>query len=293
MVKIALLGTGAMGTRIGQNFLTAQHSIVVYNRNADKLLPLVDMGAETAPTPKAAAAQADIVISMVTDDNASQNIWLTPDTGAIHGLQAGAIALESSTLTVEWTKTLASKIEQRGAELLDAPVLGSRPQAEAKKLIYLVGGSAERFQQIEPLLLTTAARALHLGSVGQGMTMKLAANALFGMQVAAMAEILGFLSKQGMKPEEAMSCLAKLPIISPAAQAAAGLMMANQHAPLFPIDLVEKDLRYAIDAAQKVNASVPTVTAIQAIYRRAIAQGHGADNITGVAQLYWSGSERG
>jgi 3-hydroxyisobutyrate dehydrogenase len=285
--KIAILGCGAMGSRMAQNLLNANYPVVVYNRTAAKVQSLIDRGALYAATPKAAAAQAEIIISMVTDDDVSSSIWLDPETGALSGLRQDQIAIESSTLTIGWTRELANTIEQRGAMFLDAPVVGSRPQVEAGKLIYLVGGKAEVLEQVQPILLSAGGAVVqHLGAIGQGMAMKLAVNTLFGVQVAALAEILGLLDKQGIDNVKAMECLGELPVTSLAAKMAGSLMVANNHAPLFPIGLVEKDFRYVMQTAQTENAPMPVATAIHHIYQEAIDKGFGDNNITGVVQLF-------
>ncbi len=281
---VALLGLGAMGTRIAQNLLNAGYPLVVYNRTPERAAALIEQGATYAQTPKAAAIQADVVISMVTDDEASREVWLHPDTGAVQSLQKGKIAIASSTLTVDWTQTLATQIQQTGAAFLDAPVVGSRPQAEAGKLIYLVGGETATRQQVEPIL-SISGSVQAIGGIGQGMAMKLAVNALFAIQVAALAESLATLTRQGFTLAEAMGCLGNLPIISPAAKGAGSLIVANQTAPLFPIHLVDKDLRYAEAAATATATELPLTIAAQQVFERAIAAGYGAQNITAIAQL--------
>ncbi len=287
MKRIAVLGSGAMGSRMVQNLLNAQYPVVVYNRTESKVSSLLEKGAVYAATPRDAAEQADIVIGMVTDNDVSRKIWLDPETGAALGLSKNQIAIESSTLAVDWTRELAAELSSRGAAFLDAPVVGSRPQAEAGKLIYLVGGEAGTLAQVQSVLLAAGASAIHhVGSVGQGMAMKLAVNALFGIQVAALAEMMGMLSKDGITPERTMECLNDLPVISPAAKGAGDLMVKSHHAPMFPIELVEKDFRYVIQTAQVFEASTPASTAIHDVYQEAIARGHGSENITGIAQLF-------
>lgn len=286
MTRVALLGTGAMGSRLAQNLLHAEHELIVYNRTADRLKPLLEQGAIQAATPKAAAEQADVAICMVTDDESSRQIWLAPETGAIHGLSPDTIAIECSTLTVAWAQELAAAILKQGADFLDAPVVGSRPQADAGKLIALVGGDAATLDRVEAVLLSAGVGTIHpVGKTGQGMAMKLAVNALFGIQVAALAEIIGMLSQGGIPPEKAMTVLGELPILSPAAKLAGNLMISGNHAPLFPIELVEKDFRYAIETAQAGNAEMPVSQGTREVYRRAIAAGLGGDNITGIIQL--------
>ncbi|MEM6452432.1 MAG: NAD(P)-dependent oxidoreductase [Cyanobacteria bacterium P01_D01_bin.105] len=287
MIRVALLGAGAMGSRLAQNLLQAQYALIAYNRTADRVKPLISQGAVYAATPKAAAEQADIVISMVTDNESSRAVWLDPDVGAVLGLRAGSIAIESSTLTVDYTYELAATLTQQNVAFLDAPVVGSRPQAEAKKLIYLVGGEAETLNQVRMVLSSAGAGAIYrVGEIGQGMAMKLAVNALLGIQVAAVAEIIGMLSKRGIPGNQAMALLGDLPILSPAVKLAGNLMMTGDHAPLFPIELVEKDFRYAIATAQTCGAEIPISTVLRDVYQRAIAAGYGNTNITGITQLF-------
>lgn len=170
---------------------------------------------------------------------------------------------------------------------LDAPVVGSRPQADSGNLIYLVGGQAETLQQAENILLSAgAAKILHVGDIGQAMAMKLAVNALFGIQVAALAEILGVMRKNGLELEKAIQCLSELPVINPSAKNAANLMLMQNHTPMFPINLVEKDFRYLIETALYVDAPTPASAAVCNIYLDAIALGYGGDHITGVARLF-------
>ncbi|MEM7648047.1 MAG: NAD(P)-dependent oxidoreductase [Cyanobacteria bacterium P01_A01_bin.70] len=285
MSRIAVLGTGAMGSRIAQNLLNAQHSVVVYNRTAERVQSLVQQGAKFAATPRTAAAEADMVISMVTDDQASRSVWLDADIGAAQAVSEAAIAIESSTLTVEWVKELGAALHQQGTDFLDAPMVGSRPQAEAGKLTYLVGGDAATLARSQAVLSDAGAARVHaVGAVGQGTAMKLAVNALFGIQVAALAEVLNGLAQQGLSHDAALACLGELPIMSPAAKLAAELMRANTHAPLFPISLVEKDFRYGVQSAQAVKAKTPITAAVGEVYRTAIAQGYADDNITGIIQ---------
>ena len=286
MTRVALLGTGAMGSRLAQNLLHAQHELMVYNRTVDRLKPLLDQGVSHAATPKTAAEQADIVICMVTDDKSSRQIWLAPETGAAHGLSQDTIAIECSTLTVAWTQELAGVIRSRGADFLDAPVVGSRPQAEAGKLIALVGGEAATLARAEAVLLSAGVGTIHpVGKTGQGMAMKLAVNALFGIQVAALAEAVTLLNRSGIPLEDAMTLLGSLPILSPAAKLAGSLMISGNHAPLFPIELVEKDFRYVLETAQAGNTEMPVSQVTCEVYQRAIAAGFGSDNITGIIQL--------
>src|SRR5579864_5429565 len=168
MAKIAFLGLGAMGSRMAGNLLKAGHAVTVWNRDPSKVTPLAALGAVIAGTPKAAVPGAEIVIAMVRDDGASQRVWLDPESGALGGVGRQAIAIESSTLTVGWVKTLSAAAAGRGVSFLDAPVVGSRPQAEAAELTFLAGGDSSVLARAEPVLRVMGSAVHHVGSSGAG-----------------------------------------------------------------------------------------------------------------------------
>lgn len=286
MTNIAFLGMGAMGTRIANHLLAAGHALHVWNRTPERCQPLVAQGATAHGSPKAAAQAADVVIAMVADDEASRQVWLDKAAGAIYGLNETAIALEYSTLTPGWSQALAQVMCDRNHPFLAAPVVGSRPQAEAGQLIQLVGGEAVTLASVQPILAHHSAAIHHVGDASASMALKLAINTLFGIQVAALGEILGLLGKTGMTPTTAIDWLNQMPTTSPALKGIGNLMSAQTYAPLFPIDLVEKDFRYAQALAHATDSNVPAIDAVRSIYQNAQQAGYGTDNIAGVAQLY-------
>lgn len=285
-MKIAFIGLGAMGSRMARNLLDAGHELVVYSRNAERTKPLAGMGARAAGTPRKAATDAEMVISMVTDDAASRAVWMDANDGAIHGLREDALAVTSSTLTLDWTLELSEEVASLGGEFLDAPVAGSRPQAEAQKLIFFVGGNTSAFERALPVLQEMGGAIHHVGAVGQGMLLKLVINAMFGIQVAAIGELLGLIDGAGLDREKTVGILNEVPVISPAIKGITGLMLARQYTPMFPIDLVEKDFRNVLATASSLGVETPTTAAVRDVYADAITKGFGGDNIAGVAQLF-------
>lgn len=286
MPTIAFLGLGAMGARMAVRLLDADHTLVVYNRTSDRARPLVAQGATLAATPREAATEADIVISMVRDDKASRALWLDETTGALHSLRPGTIAVESSTLSPAWVTTLGNTVAERGAGFLDAPVVGSRPHAEGGNLTFLIGGEADVLDRIHNVLDVLSAAIHHIGPVGAGTTMKLAVNALFATQAAALAEVLGTLEQTGLNRHDAVTLLNTLPITSPAAARLGTLMAERSFAPNFPIHLVVKDLQYATQYAQDVGIDSGVIDAVRSAFVEAAGNGHGDDDIVGIAQLY-------
>ena len=286
MNTIAILGLGAMGSRMAKRLLDAGFRVVVYHRAAEKMDALLTAGAIGAATPRQAAEQAGLVLSMVTDIDASRALWLDDRHGAVHGLKTDAIAVESSTVTPAWIQTLADQIAQRGAAFLDAPVVGSRPQAQTGQLIFLVGGNPHTLSQAEPILRAMASAIHRVGPTGQGTAMKLAVNGLFGIQVAAAAELLAMTGKWGLNPQQTVDILATLPITSPAIQGTLTQMTARNFAPLFPIHLVAKDFGYIETAAAAAAALTPCTTTARKLYAEAVENGLGDENISGVLQLF-------
>jgi 3-hydroxyisobutyrate dehydrogenase-like beta-hydroxyacid dehydrogenase len=274
-----------MGTRMARNLLDAGHAVTVYNRSDGPAEALVEAGAARAATPRAAAVASTLVVAMVTDDAASRAVWLG-DEGAVCGLCEGAVAAESSTLTPAWVRSLGDAVAEAGATLVDAPVLGTRPQAEAGELAYLVGGPPEAVTRLRPVTDVLGAAVHHMGPLGHGAATKLAVNAFFGIQAAALGELLGLLRAAGVDEDAAAETLASLPVTSPKAKVLLRLMHERDFAPMFPIDLVAKDFRYACEVAEAAGAEVPTTDAVRAVFARAQAEGFGADNITGVARLF-------
>ena len=283
--KIAFLGLGAMGSRMATNLIQAGHQLYVWNRTRARCNPLVDLGATAHDSPREAVQQADIVFSMVRDDAASRAIWLDEDTGALAAMAVDTLAIECSTLSLDWCRQLSRHMASHQVRFLDAPVVGSRPQAETHQLIHLVGGDSSIVQQITNVLEASAGAIHHIGKAGAGMAMKLAVNALFGIQVAALGELLALLAGQGINATTAAALFAELPVTSPAARGAAASIASGSFAPLFPIELVHKDLGYAIDAVEP-DSSLPLTANTQALFVRAIELGYGAENINAIAKIF-------
>lgn len=275
-----------MGSRMAARLLGAGHELTVWNRSAERAKALADRGAKVCNTPRSAANGAEVVFSMLRDDEASQSVWLDADIGALSGMSEDAIGVECSTLSVPYLRMLSAHFEQEGRAFLDAPVAGSRPQAEAGQLIFMVGGENAAMESVRSILIQMGGAIHHAGGAGAGMTVKLMVNALFGAQLAMIAELIVFAQRHGIDPAKAVNVLGETPICSPAAKGAAAAMLANAFAPAFPIELVAKDFGLIARSSASVNAATPLSKATQKLYEMAVAKGLGRDNITGIIQLY-------
>ena len=285
MTRIAFLGLGAMGRRIATRLVDGGHEVTVWNRSAAPVEPFRATAAHVATTPREAVQDADVVWSMVYDDDASRDVWLDPTTGALAALRPGTLAIESSTLSPRWVTSLASEVEARDVHLVDAPVTGSRLQADGGQLIFLAGGRDEDVDALRPLFAIAGQAVHHVGAVGSGAILKLAVNAFFATQVVGMAEALDLLRRSGLDAR-ASGALAALPVTSAAAAGAARAMLAADYAPQAPVDLIAKDLSYALAHADE-HGGTPSVTrTVAARFAAASAAGYGAENLVAVSKLY-------
>src|SRR5574337_596041 len=160
MQRIALMGLGIMGSGIAQNLLKHGFPLAVYNRTREKAQPLLAEGAQWADSPRAAAAQAEVVISVVGDDAASRAVWLGPE-GALAGAPPGAVIVECSTLSLDWMRELNGLAQERSLRCVDAPLAGSKLAAEGGTLTLLVGAEPAVLESLRPVLQAFGSHIVH------------------------------------------------------------------------------------------------------------------------------------
>lgn len=270
--RVAILGLGTMGMGMANNLLKASFAVTVYNRTRAKAEPLAAAGAHIADTPAAAAQEADVVISMLADDAASREVW-TGREGALRALQQGATMIESSTVTPQWIADLGAEAQKLGLSLLDAPVTGSKPQAEAGQLTFLVGGEAKVLEQVRPVLEAMSRSIVHLGPLGSGARLKLINNFLCGVQVASLAEAMVWIERGGLDREQSLEFLKKAAPGSPLLASIADRMVEATYNVNFLLPLMEKDLRYAQLDAATLGVDLRTAAASETRFEDAVKTG--------------------
>jgi 3-hydroxyisobutyrate dehydrogenase len=272
-----------MGAGMAANLLKAGSSLTVYNRTAAKAQALIGAGARLASTPAEAAKGASIVIGMLADDVASREVWAGKD-GALEGVEPGAILIESSTVSPAWIAELAVLAAQRGTELLDAPVTGSRAQAAAGQLTFLVGGSDDALAAATPVLKAMSKGIVHLGPLGSGAKMKLINNFLCGVQAASLAEGLAWIERSGLDPQKALSILNSGAPASPLLAAVSERMVNRNYAVNFLLKLMTKDMLYAQAEAATCNVDLKTAEAARNLFEAAEAKGFGELDMASVIE---------
>jgi len=283
MTAVAVLGLGTMGAGLATNLAADGHEVTVWNRTPQVATDLAaTVAVRVAQTPAEAAAGAAVVLAMVRDDEASRAVWLDPRGGAAAGMGADAVAVESSTLSPTWVRELAGLLP--GVALVEAPVLGSRPAVAARSLLVLAGGDAVTVERVRPVLEASASSVRHVGALGTAATLKLLANTVLSVQVAAWAEVVAAVRADAHLDEDsALALLTGLPVAAPAMGRMVGLMRGGDFTPNFAADLVGKDLGYA---AGLLGPHAPMRTAAAGVFAAATAAGLGGDDLTGVVRLY-------
>ena len=281
--RVALLGLGLMGAGMANRLLGAGFPLTVYNRTADKAKALVANGARLAQSPRDAATDADFVVCMVADDNASRSMWLG-EAGALDGLREGAIMIESSTVSPPWISELADAARKKGVELLDAPVTGSRPHAASGELNFLVGGSDGALEKARPVFEPMAKNVVHVGPTGSGSLLKLINNFLAGVQAASLAEALALIEKAGLNRDTAVQVITNGAPGSPTLKTLSGRMMAHDYTPQFHLALMRKDLDYSVTEAARHGVSLSSARTALAAFDRALASGRGDEDFSAVVE---------
>lgn len=282
--RVALLGIGTMGSGMAGNLLRAGFPLVVYNRTKQRAEPLAAKGAQINDTPAAAAKDAHVVISMLSDDDASRAAWLGTD-GALAAMSAGSIVAECGTVSPAWIAELNEKATARGLRVLEAPVTGSRPQAEAGQLTFLVGSDAETLEAVRPVLVSMSKAIIHVGPVGAGGQLKLINNFLCGVQVASYAEAVAWVERTNLNREQALDFLKTGAAGSGILTAMTDRMTTRTYEVNFLLRLLNKDLRYAQQAAADKGIALATAAVTEKLFDRAEKQGFGEKDMSAVVEV--------
>ena len=289
MQSVAFLGLGVMGSGMAARLLSAGFPVSVWNRSADRAEPLRERGATVASSPRDAATGADVIISMLADDDAAREVWMGAG-GAIGGAKQGSVLIDSSTVSTKWIDELGTKGIACGCEVLDAPVTGSRAQAASGELLFLVGGDVATLERVRPVLAPMSRDILHLGPLGSGARMKLINNFICGVQAAALAEGVALVEKSGLDLTTALTVLQNGAPGSPLVKAVSNRMAARDYTVFFKLALMRKDLDYAIAEASRQGIDLTTASNARALFDRAIDK-WGESDFSAVIETFRSNSE--
>lgn len=267
--KIGLIGLGLMGKPMGLNLLKEGFSLTVWNRTASRAESLVAAGAKLAASPQEVAAASDVLITIVSDPSALEEVlWghAGKNDGALASLSNGSIYIDSSTVSPTLARKIAAACKERQIGFLDAPVTGGTWGAEKGELVFMVGGDAQVLKDAEPVLSVLGKRWFHLGPNGAGQTIKLAMNLILALQVDALAEALALVTGVGLQGEKLVEVLQSSMARAGVLDVKAPLLLKGEYPPSFPLRLMHKDIGLALDLAKEAGVALPAAAAAYSTY---------------------------
>src|SRR5271155_2496716 len=262
---VGLIGLGLMGKPMGRNLLKAGFPLVVWNRTAARADELVSEGAKLGANPRETAAAADVLITIVSDPPALEEV-LWGAQGAMEGLRRGSIYMDSSTISPELARRAAAACAERGVDFLDAPVTGGTWGAEKSELVFMIGGKAETLERVKPVLEAMGKRFFLLGPNGAGQTVKLAMNLILALEVDALAEAHALVTHSGVAGERLIEVLQSSMARAGVLDVKAPLMLKKEYPPSFPLRLMHKDIGLALDLAKQYAITLPAAAAAYSTY---------------------------
>ena len=257
MANLGFIGLGVMGGNMVERLLSKGHSVVGYNRTRSKAQPLIDKGMKWARSPQEAATAADIVLAMVTNSAALDEIANGPD-GLLSGMSAGKVFVDMSTVSPDVSRALAAKIREKGADMVDAPVSGSVITLQQGKLSLMVGGRKETFDRVKPVLEDIGPKVTYVGPNGLAVAMKIATNLSLAVQMLAFSEGVLLAEKSGISRQTAVEVLTHSVIASPMVQYRGPFVLDMPQEAWFNVNMMQKDMLLALEMGRHLNVPLPT-----------------------------------
>lgn len=272
--SIGFIGLGIMGQPMAMNLVKAGHPVTVFNRTPGKAEALLQAGARLADSAAAAAREADVVMMIVSDSAAVEQL-MAGQNGVLEGVRQGAMVVDSSTISPVVSRKMACHAAGKGASWLDAPVTGSKHGAEKGDLTFMIGGDRETFDRALPVLRVLGKKHIYCGAHGSGLSAKLAQNAIQAAMVEVFSEGFVLARKAGVRPEVMFEIIQSSMARAALTDFKAPFIFKGDFTPYFPLKLMHKDLELAMEAAYAQGVSMPAAAAVKEVYGVAKAQGKG------------------
>jgi 3-hydroxyisobutyrate dehydrogenase-like beta-hydroxyacid dehydrogenase len=271
---IGFIGMGHMGSHMAPRLMSAGYHLTVYDRTREKAQAIA--GVTVAETPEEAAAHSDIVISIVTNDPALEEVMFGPN-GVLAGTHAGSVIIDMSTVSPHTSRRLFQAAREKGVAMIDAAVSGSVPQVEQGSLVIFVGGEQETYQQCKPILDILGQSSFYMGPSGMGTTMKMVVNTLLGLGMQALAEAIALGEKAGIQKGLLLDVLGQTTVLTAGQKAKLANVKSEQYPTQFALSLQHKDLRLILNEADEISVSMPATAAAHQMYTAALAKGMDED----------------
>ena len=283
--KIAFIGTGVMGASIVKHLLKAGHELTVYNRTKEKTDELVALGAKWAATPAEASEGQDIIFTMVGYPKDVEEVF-TGEQGIFRTAKAGAIAVDMTTSEPSLAKRLADIGRERSVHMMDAPVSGGDIGAKNGTLSIMIGGEEEIFDQLLPILQTFGTNIVYHGPAGAGQHAKMCNQIVIASGMIGVCESMAYGLKAGLSMEDVLKSITSGAAGSWSLSNLAPRMLKGDLEPGFYIKHMVKDIKIAIDEAERMNLQLPGLSLAKELYAQLQAQGYGEKGTQALIRHY-------
>jgi 3-hydroxyisobutyrate dehydrogenase-like beta-hydroxyacid dehydrogenase len=281
--RIGFAGLGLMGSRMARQFLDKGFPLAVWNRSPERCAPLRDGGAQVAATPRDLAEMCDVMITCVADPNAVGRIVFADD-GVRPAARPGFRYIETSTISPGLARRTAEALRAHGADVLEAPVTGSKMGAEKGTLTIMTGGRRETHDELLPVLMAMGTKAIYCGEIGQASVVKLIGNTIISFMLEGFCEGLVAGRKAGVPLETLIEVIQASGSASPYFAFKGGAIAKRDFDQHFSIDLLVKDQGLMLDEAAAQGVPMPGLAAIREVFQAARAQGYGQEDIAAVVK---------
>jgi 3-hydroxyisobutyrate dehydrogenase-like beta-hydroxyacid dehydrogenase len=267
-MRIAYLGLGIMGRPMAGNLVKAGHEVCVWNRTARQQVE----GAKTAVSPLDAAHDAEGGWLCVADTAAVERAMFGSD-GVEQALHEGMIVVDSSTISPSVTAKFAERIAAKGVQWVDAPVTGSKIGAENAQLIFIVGGTPEAVEFLQPLFKAMGKTVIHVGDTGKGQSAKICMNLQIAMIYEGFAEGMTLARKLGVDPQKMVELIQASMIRSGVVDYKIPFVLRHDYSPNFPLRLMHKDIHLMLEAARAAKVELPGLEKVEEVYEASVKEG--------------------
>lgn len=282
--RIGFAGLGLMGSRMARHYLDKGFPLTVWNRTPEKCEALTAAGARVARTPRELAESSDVVITCVADPNAVGRIVFAED-GVRAAARPGFRYLETSTISPGLARRVADVLRARGADMLEAPVTGSKIGAEKGTLVLMTAGRREVHDELMPVMMAIGSKAIHCGEeIGKASVVKLVGNTIISFMLEGLCEGLVVGRKAGLSVEKLLEVVMASGFASPYYAFKGEAIAKRDFATHFSIDLLVKDQTLMLAEAAKQRAPMPGLAAIREVHQAARGQGLGGEDIAAVVK---------
>lgn len=285
MKKIGFIGLGIMGRPMAKNLIKAGYDLIVYDINKEAVKELVEFGAKEGTSPQNIAENSEVIFTMLPNSPEVKEVVLGKD-GVIEGARPGQVLIDMSSIAPLVSREIAGRLEEKGVEMLDAPVSGGQEGAEAGTVAFMVGGKEEVFEENKEILEVMGRSVTLVGDIGAGEITKLVNQVIVGINIAAIAEAMSLGKKAGVDPEKIFNAIRNGLAGSRCLEDKAPRMFSGKYDPGFRMRLHVKDLTNVFETSRELNVYMPLIAQVMEMMQKLLADGHTDVDHAGLGLFY-------